>query len=93
MQRSIPVITAFSLVLLSTAPAAAASVAAPAHTAAVASAQAAAPGEPVIVVLKHQYGFANDATGTRQDLDIRLVLFAHDHLAWTPAQAAAAALT
>jgi len=65
MQRSIPVITAFSLVLLSTAPAAAAAVAAPAQAAvAAASPQAAGPDESVIVMLKHQYNFPDTAAGT-----------------------------
>jgi hypothetical protein len=67
MQRSIPVITAFSLVLLSTAPAAASAAVTHPATQAVASASPSAPGpdESVIVVLKHQYNFPNTPAGTQ----------------------------
>jgi hypothetical protein len=66
MQRSIPIITAFSLVLISTAPAAAsAAVTHPGQAVASASASAPGPDESVIVVLKHQYSFPNTPAGTR----------------------------
>jgi hypothetical protein len=65
MNRTIPVMTAFSLVLLGTAPAAAAAGAAPAEAAVLAS-PAAGPNESVIVVLKHQYSFPDTAAGTLQ---------------------------
>jgi hypothetical protein len=65
MNRSIPVMTAFSLVLLGTAPAVAAAGAAAAQ-AAVSASPAAGPSESVIVVLKHQYSFPDTAAGTVQ---------------------------
>jgi hypothetical protein len=65
MNRSIPVVTAFSLVLIGIAPTMAVAGPAPAQAAASAS-QAAGPDESVIVVLKHQYNFPDTVAGTRQ---------------------------
>ncbi len=65
MNRTVPVMTAFSLVLLGITPAVAAVGAAPAG-AAVSASPAAGPDESVIVVLKHQYSFPDTAAGSVQ---------------------------
>jgi hypothetical protein len=65
MNRTIPIMTVFSLMLLGVAPTVAAAGAAPAE-AAVSASPGAAPDESVVVVLKHQYNFPDTAAGTLQ---------------------------
>ena len=66
MHRSIHLVAAFSLVLIGAAPAVAGAAGAPAEAAVSAAAPAAGPGESVIVMLRHQYGFPDTAAGSRQ---------------------------
>jgi hypothetical protein len=65
MNRIVPVMTAFSLVLFGTTSVVAAADAAPAQ-AVLSASPAAGPDESVIVVLKHQYSFPDTAAGTQQ---------------------------
>jgi hypothetical protein len=65
MNRSIPVIAAFSLALLGVVATVAVAGAATAK-AAVSASRAGGHDESVIIVLRHQYSFPNTAAGTRQ---------------------------
>jgi len=72
MNRSIPVVTAFSLVLLGSAPAMAATGEAGAKAAVSASVRA-RPDESVIIALKRQYNFPDTAAGTRRRMEAAAV--------------------